>query len=183
MKVQCQTLEIQHRRQSINMANGQEPQAGAEEPEVNGEATKALLVDGVRKDPSRAVGLYTALQRRWVHHDSQMWSRTQLLFLLQSAAWAGAYHLKGSWGATFVLVVSVLITSLLWRIVHLDQRNRDETKSLMDKLIQGTALPGDRSGWASGKVLLQFAFGVLILLDGVLAFAFSPCPNGPWLPN
>jgi hypothetical protein len=128
----------------------------------------------------RDSALYSALMARYLHQDRLLWSRTQLLIVVQAGILAAGFSQRGHWFAFALMFFGALLTLLILSIVLKDERDRDVNNHIMyelaDERIRLTADPpfGFIGRWfmRGGRIIK----GVLILffiIDIVLGALYT----------
>lgn len=125
----------------------------------------------------RAPVFYQALHDRWIWQDQLMWSRTQLLLVIQGATIAATAALRETTplGLGSLLFLAGFLSLALYRLATLDERNRNNTGSLLNAIIL-TNMPTDtparrrnlRYLLGSGGGLIRVIIGAFAALDFIL---------------
>ena len=114
--------------------------------------------------------IYAALQARWDWQDQLMWSRTQWLMAIQAVSFASLSASGKTTGVGLVFFLAGILSFVLHRLATLDERNRDNTASLMNAIIR-TNIPVDhtmRGTWKyvfSGGGIIRVIIILLTMID------------------
>lgn len=131
-------------------------------------------------DDLKTPQIFQALQAHWIWQDQLMWSRNQLLLTIQAATLAATSVLSKMSHGWMMFFLAGIVSLALYRLAELDERDRDNTATLLNCLLI-TNLPSDahlrRSSFISylgsgggmirlmivGFVFLDFLLGTLIM--------------------
>jgi colanic acid biosynthesis protein WcaH len=136
--------------------------------------------------------LYSALMDHYIHYDSQFWSRTQIILVIQGAAFVGAYTTSGTLFSSTIMFCSAVLILLVGLLIHRDINNSRVNEKVMDKIgarlfsYYGPLLPKMRpislradpiKGWLSGRYIIYSIIVLLILFDLVLGCLLCSNPT------
>lgn len=89
-----------------------------------------------QQQPDR--GVYRALMAHYIHYDSQMWRRTQILFAIQAAVLTGGFSVsqKNNWIGATIMFVGMIFTLIVAGLIYRDRQNRDVNIDVMDSIAE-----------------------------------------------